>query len=838
MTTPAQNPVRTIIVVDVVGTASPASRSFDRVELRRGVYDVLRTAFTESLLDFDEMVTEDRGDGVLILQPPGTPRSLVADQLPERLAVALRRYNHTRTPQAQIRLRMALNLGEVLNDGEGWFGEAIDTAFRILDAQSVKDTFLVSRNLIAVIASARYFDEVIANDPGLQPELYQRISMHVRTFSGTCYLRLVGEVYTQASQAVSMADGPVPELFPASALATLRSYLLLLDVPNLHALIRRALGPTIPVPSLDHITTPWNAVQFLADFNPGPDGIPPVIMFLGLLAEDLDGPTSAVIKEWVNEQAHRLHIEFTMESSLPGHATTPEQPVPGPPTPETKVDWASDAPALDDHLSRASLADVLAAQLRDVRGRAPSTSFLIHLDGAWGTGKSTLLNFLQLRLEDEFTIVRFDAWRQSRLGPPWWALLCATRGAVACERGAVSRAGLRVAEAVVRARRVGAGVTLSLFLLALLVAGLAVFLLPRIAGGDALATLAKAVTAVVATLVTLWAGARVVGRTLLWDTVRGARLFEQSTPNPMDQVAAHFDWMLGKARKPVVFFIDDLDRCPGSYVVDLLDAVQTLIRDTPTPTTTEHSAAYFVVAADGAWLRKSYEDAFPTFLGSVSTPGYSLGYLFMDKLFQLTVPVPMPSTRARTTYLGHLLNITDTHGDGDLDQEITAGKTALAGADDESQILEIFGAATPAARDQLARDAALALASPQNREHTEHSLRKFLPLLHPNPRNIKKFLNTYSILRSVRTLEQNTVPSDVLALWTIIRVRWPSIADHLETNPDAIRGLIEPLWASECLPVDLCDLATDPELRAVILHPHGGPLTADLVRQCAGTEWQ
>ncbi|MGW3960105.1 P-loop NTPase fold protein [Amycolatopsis sp. NPDC005003] len=509
-----------------------------------------------------------------------------------------------------------------------------------------------------------------------------------------------------------------------------------------------------------------------------------------------------------------------------------------PPAPETKVDWATDAPSDEDQLNRDSLAEVLAVQLRQVHSDTPTTSFIVHLDGAWGTGKSTLLNFLERRLGDEFTIVRFDAWRQSRLGPPWWVLLSASREAVARERNLFARGALRVAESVVRARRAGAAVTLSVFLFALVVAGFAVFVLPHVADGDAVATLAKAVTTIVATLAALWTGARVVGRTLLWDSVRGARLFEQSAPNPMDQVAHHFEWLLGKTHKPVLFFIDDLDRCPGAYVVDLLDTVQTLIRDTPSRTSTlKRSATYFIVAADGAWLRKSYEDAFPAYHNSVSLPGNSLGHLFLDKLFQLTVPVPEPSSRARATYLKCLLNVEDSSQDDRIKQEIADGQRALAEVDNEATILDIVDSASPLARDELAAKAALALVASATRAHTEHALSKFLPLLHSNPRNIKKFLNTYSVLRSVRTLEQNTVPSDVLALWTIVRVRWPSVAEHLEANPDAIRGLVEPLWASECLPHDLRDLANNVDLRAVVLHPVGGPLTANLIRQCTGIDY-
>ncbi|WP_439379986.1 P-loop NTPase fold protein [Amycolatopsis lexingtonensis] len=505
--------------------------------------------------------------------------------------------------------------------------------------------------------------------------------------------------------------------------------------------------------------------------------------------------------------------------------------------PETKVDWATDAPAREDHLNRAPLAEVLASQLREVRRKEPSTSFLVHLDGPWGAGKSSLLNFLEERLEHEFTIVRFDAWRQSRLGPPWWALLSATRKAVARDRHRLSAAWLRMAETAARARRSGAAFVLAVLLLIMSIGVLAAFVLPRVPGTEAMATLAKTMTTVLGAAGLLWAGARVAAKLLLRDSARGARLFEQSNPNPMDQVAAHFHWLLHRSRKPVLVFVDDLDRCPGTYVVDLLDAMQTLVRDHPQRATTgrERSAAYFVVAADGAWLRRSYEDAFPSFHDCVPAPGSSLGHLFLDKIFQLTVPVPAPSARARAGYLDQLLHVADPISAERIRREVEAGKAELDRVDDEAAILRVVSAASPPAREELAGRAALALVAPLTRARTDHALSKFLPLLEANPRTIKKFLNTYNVLRSVRTLEQNTVPSDVLALWTILRVRWPSVADLLEASPEAIRGIVEPLWASECLPPGMHQLAVDASLRAVVLCPEGGPLTANTVRQCSGS---
>ncbi|MBB5960314.1 DNA-binding SARP family transcriptional activator [Saccharothrix tamanrassetensis] len=77
------------------------------------------------------------------------------------------------------------------------------------------------------------------------------------------------------------------------------------------------------------------------------------------------------------------------EDESPEPRVTEDEPV----APDADVVWATDAPARRDHLNRAALADVMAARLREVRRDEPGTSFLIHLDGPWGTGKSSLLTF-------------------------------------------------------------------------------------------------------------------------------------------------------------------------------------------------------------------------------------------------------------------------------------------------------------------------------------------------------------------------------------------------------------------------------------------------------------
>ncbi|QWF80425.1 VMAP-C domain-containing protein [Amycolatopsis sp. CA-230715] len=311
MTQPTPTLYRTIVVVDVAGFTAPDRSLPDRLAVRQGMYEVLKTAFAESDVDFDSCATEDRGDGALVLLPSGTPKSIVADRLPDRITVALRRYNWTRTAQAQIRLRVSLNSGDVLNDGKGWVGEAVDTAFRILDAPRAKEVFAESGRMVAVISSERFFDEVIAPDPGLLPESYAPITVKVKTFTGTAYLRLLGEIAAPVPAprtAPAEPGGAVLDVIPSSDLTALKQHLALTEVPQLALLVSRALGPATSLPPLNGIDNAWNAFELLTDYNAGPDGVPPAVTFLHVLAEQLGGERGALIRGWVGDQARQLRI--------------------------------------------------------------------------------------------------------------------------------------------------------------------------------------------------------------------------------------------------------------------------------------------------------------------------------------------------------------------------------------------------------------------------------------------------------------------------------------------------------------------------------------------------
>jgi hypothetical protein len=131
---------RSIVAVDLEGS----TRRSDPVkgELRRALYDLLDHALAESGIAAHHLERlTDRGDGVLIMIRPydDLPKTVLLIRLIPILTALLNRYNAAVIrPTLRMRLRVVVHAGEVHDDGNGFYGEDLDYAFRLLDAPSVK----------------------------------------------------------------------------------------------------------------------------------------------------------------------------------------------------------------------------------------------------------------------------------------------------------------------------------------------------------------------------------------------------------------------------------------------------------------------------------------------------------------------------------------------------------------------------------------------------------------------------------------------------------------------------------------------------------------------------
>ncbi len=72
---------------------------------------------------------------------------------------------------------------------------------------------------------------------------------------------------------------------------------------------------------------------------------------------------------------------------------------------------------------------------------------------------------------------------------------------------------------------------------------------------------------------------------------------------------------------------------------------------------------------------------------------------------------------------------------------------------------------------------------------SEYFLRKFSHLFEPNPRAMKRYINAYNIYKTLAyTVDYELIKTEddkkCFALWTILSLRWPKLAEMLELEPE------------------------------------------------------
>ena len=488
----------------------------------------------------------------------------------------------------------------------------------------------------------------------------------------------------------------------------------------------------------------------------------------------------------------------------------------GKPASPYSVPTHSDNPTEVDQLGRKAFAQALAINLRGIYESNQSENvgaFLLHIHGPWGSGKTSFLNFLRECLKEElqdnlcpgcvsspWIVVNFNAWQHQRLGPPWWSLMNAIYQQASQQIKGRSHYQFWIKE---WSWRLSTGRLHYYMLIALFFWALALIvwrILPYFNGMASLSILAsyaQSLSIIFALIVTFWSAILGISHSLVSGSARSARTFMESTRDPLEALKDHFKDLVKWIQPPIAIFIDDVDRCQASYSVELLEGIQTLFRD---------SNVFYVIAADGRWLRTSYENVYDSFTNNVNEPGRPLGYLFLEKTFQLSVSLPRLSPELQDQYWQFLIRVEQSKSKKDTDKIRVIAQQKVQLLQTEGEILAELkrsGADNPV-YDQAIREASIVrLAMPDFVARTEHALRPFASLLEPNPRAMKRLVNAYGFQRIIYIYSGVWRKSDIepkkLALWTIIHLRWPLLAEyHIgnetlseKENPEDLRELFQ-----------------------------------------------
>ncbi|MET0236708.1 MAG: hypothetical protein ABW224_18810 [Kibdelosporangium sp.] len=245
---------RAIVAVDVASFTDPARSLTHLRAVQEGLYEMLRTSFDESGIPWKTCYVEDRGDGAMILVSPEFPKLWLADQWQSRLLAALREHNANHSDPARVQLRVALHHGEVYANNEGVISQAVNHAFRILDAKPAKAALAAAGAMLALVVSDEFYREVVSQEPAADPDSYRRIAVSVKETETIAWLRLSGG-YPPAVHSPAQAGTPVVN--PLFAIAE-----ALLDLP----FVRDAGGRAMLIELLPRDianTAPYNSVARL-----------------------------------------------------------------------------------------------------------------------------------------------------------------------------------------------------------------------------------------------------------------------------------------------------------------------------------------------------------------------------------------------------------------------------------------------------------------------------------------------------------------------------------------------------------------------------------------------
>ncbi|MGH3906100.1 MAG: hypothetical protein ACRDTE_18245 [Pseudonocardiaceae bacterium] len=149
-----------VVVVDIEGF----SQRSDSVQasLRRAMYQVLTTAVDDAHLVWEDFQPQDRGDGVIMIVGAHVSPVALAGEFVHALDAGLAEKAAMYSADHQMRFRIALHQGLANPDDEGWSGDAINTACRLVDAQPLRDTLAAARRAqVTLIVSDSFYQSVI-----------------------------------------------------------------------------------------------------------------------------------------------------------------------------------------------------------------------------------------------------------------------------------------------------------------------------------------------------------------------------------------------------------------------------------------------------------------------------------------------------------------------------------------------------------------------------------------------------------------------------------------------------------------------------------------------------
>ncbi|GHE40144.1 hypothetical protein GCM10017673_48160 [Streptosporangium violaceochromogenes] len=158
--------------------------------MQRNFVDLHATAAVAAGLDRESWEIQPGGDGELAILPASESEPRVVDTYMRALHQDLVRRNSVLAPDERLRLRVALAFGTAYPSANGYAGQAVVEASRLVAWQPLKEIFNARAEVnIAVILSRRVFEDVVLQEHTSYREAdFQKVMVRRKEFSGLAWV--------------------------------------------------------------------------------------------------------------------------------------------------------------------------------------------------------------------------------------------------------------------------------------------------------------------------------------------------------------------------------------------------------------------------------------------------------------------------------------------------------------------------------------------------------------------------------------------------------------------------------------------------------------------------
>jgi hypothetical protein len=243
--------------------------------------------------------------------------------------------------------------------------------------------------------------------------------------------------------------------------------------------------------------------------------------------------------------------------------------------------------------------------------------------------------------------------------------------------------------------------------------------------------------------------------------------------------------------KPVVIFIDDLDRCSPAKIGEVIEAVNLFLAG-------EYPNCAFVIGIDAEVIAASMEVLHSEIIEKLGDRRGELGWRFMDKFVQLPFVMPRLHPKQRETYLRGLFatrkpeEVSEVLAQADeLESQVKSNTLPVDElAERSGDVARKLAAFDPDRARELGEKvvAAAAEAFSDNNPEVVQAIADQLMHLSDNPRTIKRAVNLYRFHRFTAFARQaSTVPLDAatpeqIGRWIVVIIRWPHFVRWLQSQ--------------------------------------------------------